>query len=91
MQQVQKDWACRALQERGEGEGSASQIHVQEGGGTGAEHWEDNELAREATTFGILLVGEAIQKFTTEGIDHMEWDIGSDKFIKASTQDPPLM
>ena len=33
------------------------------------------------------MVWEAIQKFTTEGIDNMEWDNGLDKFIK----DHPLM
>ena len=71
--------------------GSASQIHVQEGGGKGAEHGEDKELSREATTYGKLLVWEAIQKFMTEWIDHMEWDNGLDKFIKARTQDHLLM
>ena len=34
---------------------------------------------------------EAMQKFTKEVIDHMDWDMGLDKFIKASPQDPPLM
>ena len=50
--------------------------------GKGAEHREDKELAREATTCGILLVWEAIQKLMKKGINHMEWDNGLDKFIK---------
>ena len=59
--------------------------------GKGAEHREDKELAREATTCGILLVWEAIQKLMKKGINHMEWDNGLDKFIKARTQDHLLM
>ena len=40
---------------------------------------------------GICVVGEAMQKFTEEGIDHMEWDEGLDKFVKTNPQEPPLM
>ena len=32
--------------------------------------------------------GEAMKQFTMEVIDYMEWDAGSDQFIKTS---PPLM
>ena len=34
------------------------------------------------------MVGEAMEQFTMEVIDYMEWDAGSDQFIKTS---PPLM
>ena len=37
------------------------------------------------------MVGEAMEQFTMQGMDHMEWDEGSDQFIKTSPQDPPLM
>ena len=40
---------------------------------------------------GICVVGEAMQKFTEEGIDHMEWDVGLDKFVKTNPQEPQLM
>ena len=43
-----------------------------------------SELAREATTCGICMVGEAMQKFMAEGIDDMEGDMGLYK-------DPTLM
>ena len=33
------------------------------------------------------MVGEAMEQFTMEVIDYMEWDTGSDQFIKTS---PPL-
>ena len=36
-------------------------------------------------------VGEAMEQFPMEGIDHMEWDAGSDQFIKTSPQVLPLM
>ena len=36
----------------------------------------------------VCMVGEAMEQFTTEVIDYMEWDAGSDQFIKTS---PPLM
>ena len=32
-----------------------------------------------------------MQRFTEEGLDHMEWDKGLSKFVKTSPQDPPLM
>ena len=37
------------------------------------------------------MVWEAIQKLMKKGINHMEWDNGLDKFIKARTQDHLLM
>ena len=39
----------------------------------------------------VCMVGEAMEQFTMQGMDHMEWDEGSDQFIKTSPQDPPLM
>ena len=39
----------------------------------------------------VCKVGEAMQQFPIEGIDHMEWDAGSDQFIKTSPQVLPLM
>ena len=72
-------------------QGQRARFMSRRGGGKGAEHGEDKELSREATTYGKLLVWEAIQKFMTEWIDHMEWDNGLDKFIKARTQDHLLM
>ena len=37
------------------------------------------------------MVGEAMEQFAIEGIDHMGWDAWSGQFIKTSPQDPPLM
>ena len=40
---------------------------------------------------GACMVGDAMERFAIEGIDHMGWDAGSGQFIKTSPQDPPLM
>ena len=37
------------------------------------------------------MVGEAIEQFAIEGIDHMGLDAWSGQFIKTSPQVPPLM
>ena len=39
----------------------------------------------------VCMVGEAMEQFTMEGIDHMVWDAWSNQFLKTSPQDPPLM
>ena len=39
----------------------------------------------------VCKVGEAMEQFPKEGIDHMEWDALSDQFIKTNPQVPPLM
>ena len=39
----------------------------------------------------MCMVGEAMEQFPIEGIDHVGWDAGSGQFIKTSPQDPPLM
>ena len=50
-------------------------------------------MPREAVVDGcrVCMVGEAMEQFAIEGIDHMGWDAGSGQFIKTSPQDPPLM
>ena len=50
-------------------------------------------MPREAVVDGgrVCMVGEAMEQFAMEGIDHMGWDKGSGQFIKTSPQDPPLM
>ena len=50
-------------------------------------------MPREAVVDGcrVCMVGEAMEQFAKEGIDHMGWDKGSGQFIKTSPQDPPLM
>ena len=50
-------------------------------------------VPREAVVDGCgeCMVGEAMEQFTMEGIDHMEWDAGSDQFIKTSPQVLPLI
>ena len=55
------------------------------------EHGEDKEVAEEVRMCRICMLGEAMQKLTTEGIDHMEGDMGLANYGKASPQDPPLM
>ena len=41
----------------------------------------------ECCVLVYCMTWEAMQKFTKEVIDHMDWDMGLDKFIKARTQD----
>ena len=42
----------------------------------------------ECCVLVYCMAWEAMQKFTKEVIDHTDWDMGLDKFIKASPQDP---
>ena len=56
-------------------------------------HRDTKGVAREATIGGrgVCFVDEAMQKFTMEGIDHMEWDACTDQFVKTSPEVLPLM
>ena len=50
-------------------------------------------MPRETVVDGcrVCMVGEAMEQFAIEGIDHMGWNAGSGQFVKTSHQDPPLM
>ena len=46
----------------------------------------EEEEDKETRSCAMCMVGETMQKFTTEGKDHMEWETGLDKFVKAATR-----
>ena len=39
----------------------------------------------------VCMGGKAMEQFTEEGIDHMEWDRRKERFVKTNPQEPPLM
>ena len=56
------------------------------------ESMERCDIAREEVDgCEVCMVGKAIEQFTTEGIDHMEWDIWKEQFVKTHQQEPPVM
>ena len=50
-------------------------------------------MPREAVVdgCGVCMVGEAMEQFAIEGIDHMGWDAWSRQFIKTSPHYTPLI